>query len=221
MDLLWPDLGPDDAAANLRVTLSYLRRALEPDRPPGTPSYHLRVERDSVGLARSTHLRIDLADLREQLAAARARPAGAADRDACLAAAVELWRGEPLADLARLPEFAPEAAELRMLLAEAALSLAERRLAEGDTMQALHLAERVLAADPAAERGLRLLLAARLHRGEPIAIAAAMRRVQAALADLGVRPEPPTAMLIRQAQIRLAPAPRSAAGAYSTSGPAT
>src|SRR5262249_32214371 len=39
MDLLWPDLGPDDAAANLRVTLSYLRRALEPDRPPGTPSY--------------------------------------------------------------------------------------------------------------------------------------------------------------------------------------
>ena len=205
MDLLWPDLRPDDAAGNLRVTLSYLRRALEPDRPRGTPSYHLRVDGDTIGLTRSDHLRVDLADLREHLAGIPARPADAGDRDTGLAAAVELWRGEPLADLARLPAFAPEVAEVGMLLADAALLLGERRLAEGDTSQALRLAERVLAADPVAERSLRLLLAARLHRAEPVAVAAAMRRIEAALADLGVAPEPATAMLLRRARLTLAP----------------
>src|SRR5262249_49992166 len=121
------------------------------------------------------------------------------------------WRGEPLADLTRLPAFAPDAAQVRMLLTDATLTLGERRLAEGDTTQALHLAERVLAADAAAERALRLLLAAHLHRGEPVAVTAAVRRVEAALSDLGVRPEPPTAMLIRQARLRLAPPSRPAA----------
>jgi DNA-binding SARP family transcriptional activator len=214
MDLLWPDLPPADAAGNLRVTLSYLRRALEPDRPPGTPSHHLRVDRDSVGLVRSTHLQIDFADLREHLAPSAARSAGA-DPDRGLVAAVALWRGEPLADLARLPAFAADVAEVRMLLVEAALTLGERRLAEGDTAEALRLAERVLAADDVAERGLRLLLAARLHRGEPVAIAAAVRRVEAALADLGVRPEPATAMLLRQARIRLAPQSHTGSGMHA------
>ena len=210
MDLLWPDLRPDDAAGNLRVTLSYLRRALEPDRPRGTPSYHLRVDGDTIGLTRSDHLRVDLADLREHLAGAPAGPSDVGDRDTALAAAVELWRGEPLADLARLPAFAPEVAEVGMLLADAALLFGERRLAAGDTGQALRLAERVLAADPVAERALRLLLAARLHRAAPVAVAAAVGRIEAALADLGVAPEPATAMLLRRARITLAPGSRAA-----------
>ena len=211
MDLLWPEPGPDGAAGNLRVTLSYLRRALEPDRPRGTPSYHLRVEGDTIGLTRSARLRFDLDDLREHLAAAPAGP-DAGDPDTRLAAAVGLWRGDPLAAVARLPAFAPEVAEVGMLLADAALLLGERRLAEGDTSQALGLAERVLAADPVAERGLRLLLAARLHRAEPVAVAAAVRRIEAVLADLGVAPDPATAMLVRQARIRLAPGSRPALG---------
>jgi DNA-binding SARP family transcriptional activator len=210
MDLLWPDLPPDDAAGNLRVTLSYLRRALEPDRPRGTPSYHLRVDGDTIALRRSAALRVDLDDLRERLAGAPADPADSGDPDARLAAAVGLWRAEPLTDLARLPAFVPDVTEVEMLLTDAALLLGERRLAGGDTGGALRLAERVLAADPVAERALRLLLAARLHRGEPVAVAAAVRRIEAALADLGAGPEPATAMLVRRARITLAPGSRPA-----------
>jgi DNA-binding SARP family transcriptional activator len=212
MDLLWPDLRPDDAAGNLRVTLSYLRRALEPERPRGTPSYHLRVDADTISLRRSAGLQVDLDDVREHLACAAAGPADTGDRDIRLAAAVGMWRGEPLADLARLPRYAPEVAEVEMLLTDAALLLGERRLAEGDTGEALRLAERVLAADPVGERALRLLLAGRLHRGEPVAVAAAVRRIEAALTNLGVGAEPATAMLVRRARITLGPGSRPARG---------
>ena len=44
MDLLWPDLSAADAARNLRVTLTYLRRWLEPERGRGEAGFHLRVD---------------------------------------------------------------------------------------------------------------------------------------------------------------------------------
>jgi DNA-binding SARP family transcriptional activator len=90
MDLLWPGLDPEAAARNLRVTLTYLRRVLDPD--------HLRCDRTRVRLIRSKALTIDLAELHDHLDEARqARRRGdPAAADAALAAAVALWRGEPL-----------------------------------------------------------------------------------------------------------------------------
>ena len=42
IELLWPGLDPAKAARNMRVTLTHLRRLLEPDRSGGDASYHLR-----------------------------------------------------------------------------------------------------------------------------------------------------------------------------------
>jgi DNA-binding SARP family transcriptional activator len=203
MDLLWPDLDPPAAARNLRVTLTYLRRVLEPERRSGEPGYHLRVDRDTVWLAESATLGIDLHDLRAHLAAVRAAAAtgGLGAVDARLAAIVALWRGEPLSDLAGLPDPATQAGSLAAGLAGAAVMLGERRLTEGDPGQARHLAERALAVDPYGERGLRLLLAAELQRRDPAAIDRAVQRVRDALDALDAVCEPATAMVLRQAHL--------------------
>src|SRR6266849_7090299 len=38
VELLWGDEPPETAANNLQVHISQLRRALEPERPPGAPA---------------------------------------------------------------------------------------------------------------------------------------------------------------------------------------
>jgi LuxR family transcriptional regulator, maltose regulon positive regulatory protein len=203
LGLLWPDLDQSAAARNLRVTLTYLRRVLEPRRGAGEPGYHLRIDRDTVRLAASGTLRTDLCDLREHLAAVRESTSAGChgtveDR---LAAIVALWRGDPLSDLADVPGQAAEVSSVAAALAGAALMLGERRLAEGDVGPALHLAERALANGPYDERCLRLVLACELHRRDPAAIDRAVRRVCDALSALRTTGEPATAMLLRQARL--------------------
>ncbi len=43
-ELLWPDHSAAAGARNLRVTLTYLRQLLEPERPSGEASFHLRAD---------------------------------------------------------------------------------------------------------------------------------------------------------------------------------
>ena len=86
-----------------------------------------------------------------------------------------------------------------MRLADAALALGELRLAEGDTTGTIACAEQVLAVNPFAERALRLLLAAHLQRGDRLRARTASRRTLDALVELGLPPQPETAILLRQA----------------------
>lgn len=203
MDLLWPDLDPQAAARNLRVTLTYLRRVLEPDRPTGDGGCHLRTDRDRVRLVSSKALQIDLAELHGHLdGARRARMHGdplAADAD--LAAAVRLWRGAPLCELGGVPAFAAQTTAILAELTEATLTLGERRLAEGDTAAARHLAQRALAAEPYGERCMRLLVAAETQHRDPAAMERALHRVHEALDTLGTPPEPATTIVLRQAYL--------------------
>ena len=63
-DLLWPDLSARDGARNLRVTLTYLRQLLEPGRPAGEASFHLRADGSTIALHPSEYLVVDLWELR-------------------------------------------------------------------------------------------------------------------------------------------------------------
>ncbi|WP_229071057.1 BTAD domain-containing putative transcriptional regulator [Actinoplanes sp. DH11] len=193
--LLWPDLDPVAAARNLRVTLTYLRRAVDAD--------HLRCDRSRIRLVRSAALTVDVADLRERLdEAALARRLGdLAAAEAALSAAVALWRGEPLTDLAPLPGYDAMAAGLVAELTSATLTLGERCLARGDTTGAAGLARRALAAEPYAERCMRLMLAAETQRRDPVALGRAVTRVRSALSEIGARPEPATRIVLRQAEL--------------------
>jgi DNA-binding SARP family transcriptional activator len=79
------------------------------------------------------------------------------------------------------------------------LALAELRLVADDAAAAFALAERALSLEPFDARGHRVALAAALRGRRPAQIAAAHRRVAAALRQLGVPPDPPTAILLGQA----------------------
>jgi DNA-binding SARP family transcriptional activator len=120
-DDLWGDRPPEDAAHALQVNISRLRKALRDagagdvlvTRPPG---YLVEVDPDSVDAARFEGL---LTRAREE--AAREDHARAA---ATLSAALGLWRGPALADVADAPLARAEAARLE----EARLTALEERL---------------------------------------------------------------------------------------------
>jgi DNA-binding SARP family transcriptional activator len=203
IELLWPDLDPEKAARNMRVTLTHLRRLLEPDRSGGEASYHLRTDGDRIRLLESEFLSVDLWTLNAlDKRAGQARADGDIDRAAALLAdAVALWRGEPLPDLhyAGDPDIEVEADQVRGRHVGHLLALSELRLVADDAAASFALAERALSLEPFDARGQRVALAAALRSRCPARIAAAHRRVCSALRQLGVPPDPPTAILLRQA----------------------
>jgi len=203
IDLLWPGLDPAKAARNMRVTLTHLRRLLEPDRSGGDASYHLRSEGDTIRLIPSPFLSVDLWTLDNlDKRAVQARADGDIDRTAALLAdAVTLWRGDPLPDLhhVRSPDIAVEVDQVRIRHVGHLLALGELRLVADDAAESFALAERALALEPFDARGHRVALAAALRGRRPAQIAAARRMVCSALKQLGVPPDPPTAILLRQA----------------------
>ncbi|WP_439656433.1 hypothetical protein ACSHWB_28925 [Lentzea sp. HUAS TT2] len=180
IDLLWPGLDPASAARNLRVTMTHLRRLLEPGRTGGEASYFLRSDSETIRLVRGDLLTVDLWSFHELDAGE----------------AVELWRGEPLPDLAELCE--AEIAQITARHVHNLLALGELRLVTGDPAEAHRLAERALALEPFEPRGHRLALAAALRARNPQRTVRTRARVLDSLRQLGVGPDPATEILLRQ-----------------------
>ena len=203
IELLWPGLDPAKAARNLRVTLTHLRRLLEPDRSGGDASYHVRTDGDTIRLLESEFLSVDLWTLGVLgKRADQARADGDIDRAAALLTdAVALWRGDLLPDLHYVsnPDIEVEVDQVRIRHVSHLLALGELRLVADDAQESFALAERALSLEPFDARGHRVALAAALRGRHPAQIAAAHRRVCAALRQLGIPPDPPTAILLRQA----------------------
>jgi LuxR family transcriptional regulator, maltose regulon positive regulatory protein len=199
--LLWPDLDVADGARNLRVTLSYLRRLLEPQRPAREASFHLRADTSTIRLFASPKLTVDLWEFRRLTTeAARAREqgdvSGTIER---LAAATSLWRGAPLTDLDRVPGFGAEIERIRVQQVTLLLTLGRLQFAQDATAEAFECAERALAIDPFVEQAHRLAIAASLQRRDPVRVSSAVQRLRHALNELGMPPEPTTAVLLRHA----------------------
>ncbi|HKE74637.1 MAG TPA: BTAD domain-containing putative transcriptional regulator [Acidimicrobiales bacterium] len=201
MDLLWPGLDVERARGNLRVTLSHLRRLLEPGRPAGDPAYFVRADSEHVRLPEVAGLTVDLWEAQRCLAdadaARRAGDVGArADR---LGAATARWRGRPLPDLDRVADLATVGHQVTATLVDAVLERGELDLIAGSARRAAACADRALAADPYRERAHRLAVAAHLQARDRPATAATVERLGRVLDELGVDPEDTTAMLLRQA----------------------
>ncbi|MCF7548688.1 BTAD domain-containing putative transcriptional regulator [Pseudonocardia sp. WMMC193] len=161
VDDLWPDDPPARATATVQVFVSNLRRALEPDRPRGTPArvlvteapgYRLAVAADAV----DAHVFTDL--LR------RARESDEPDEVArLLGAAAALWRGPALSGLPDAPFARTEAARLEELRLGAAEDHAEAELALGHHADQVAGLERRVRTHPLRERSRAQLMLA-LHR---------------------------------------------------------
>jgi DNA-binding SARP family transcriptional activator len=198
-------LDAETGGKNLRVTLAHLRRLLEPDRPTGEASFHLRTDGTTIQLFASRKLVVDLWELRRlSTEACRARREGDLDRAIELFdAATSPWRGAPLTDLDRLAGLDAEAEAARLLQLSSLLALGEMQLTRGAAAEALTSAERALAIDPFLEQAHRLAIGANVQRHDPARVRAVVDRATQALDDLGVTPEPATAMLMRHAAVQL------------------
>jgi LuxR family maltose regulon positive regulatory protein len=200
-DLLWPDRDGRNGARNLRVTLTYLRQLLEPGRPTGEASFHLRADGATIALHRSDHLVVDLWEVQRLVDEATAsRAGGDTDRTiALLSTATSRWRGEPLCDLGSVAGEEHEIEHARLLHLGATLDLGELRLARGQMAHASLEAERALTVDPYSERAHRLAIAAALHAHDQERANVAVERTVAMLDEFGFDPEPATKILLRQA----------------------
>ncbi|MYV99647.1 BTAD domain-containing putative transcriptional regulator, partial [Streptomyces sp. SID3343] len=187
---LWHGESPHRALGSVQTFVSHLRRALEPDRAPRTPSavlvtappgYAFRVGKDEVDAWR----------FEAQVHRAGTLLGAGAAEDALreLTAALDLWRGPAYAQFADEPWARPEAARLEELRLVAVERRAEAGLAIGQASGIVPGLEAHAAAHPLREESWRLLALA-LYRcarqGDALAV---LRRVRAALRDeLGVEP---------------------------------
>jgi LuxR family transcriptional regulator, maltose regulon positive regulatory protein len=200
---LWPDLADGAARNNLRVTLSYLNRALDPDRAAQDPGA-VRERGEQLRLADDPWLTVDVRRFEEALAHARRL-----ERDGAIDAAVEryleavaVYRGDYLADSdAEWAE--PVRSHLRTEVVRSGIRAGELLVARGRADHALELAKRAIAAERWSEPARRLFAEACAARGDRAGAARALADCAAVLDELGVGPEPETAMLARRLGLTL------------------
>lgn len=189
---LWPE--HLDGGRNLRVTLSYAQRVLQPDRPAPDPPYFLRSDGTWLRLEGGEHLEVDAWRLDALLDEAE-RADQAAEPGQALASYVEalpLWRGEPYQDAPDAGWVEAERTRLRGRFVSGALRASELLLARGDHEGARRAAERATVADPVSEPACRLVARACLAAGDRVGAQRAVEACRRALAELGLAPEPAT-----------------------------
>ncbi|WP_308214246.1 BTAD domain-containing putative transcriptional regulator [Umezawaea endophytica] len=185
IDDLW-DEAPDGALGAVQTFVGALRKALEPDRPPRTPSrllvsappgYALRAEPDAVDAQRFEAA---------VATAAASRPEAALG---LLDEALGLWRGPAYAEFADQAWARGEATRLDEVRLLAVARRAEAALALGRAAESVPDLEAHVAAHPLHEDGRRLLALALYRTGRQGDALATLRRArEALLADLGVDP---------------------------------
>jgi DNA-binding SARP family transcriptional activator len=200
VDALWPDLDPEAAHRNLRVTLTYAQRVLEPERRKGEAPFFLRQSGTTLALVGPPHLTVDLLEFESLVERAddtdrRGIPSVALE---LLEAAVTLWRGNCLADVAYEEWAQAVGQEHTGRFVRAAVRAGELNLATGHTAAARRHARRALAADSWCEAAHRVLIAAALADDDRGGAARALDDCEKMLADLGVEPGLETAMLRRR-----------------------
>lgn len=189
-DALWPGLEPAVADRNLRVTLAYLQRVLEPERRKGEAPFLVRQEGPTLVLAGAPHVEIDLDELEDLVDRAEE-----ADRRGVPSVARQLfetacagWRGPCLTDV-QYEEWAQAAIQrVTARYVVAAVRAAELALAAGETAAARRGAGRALDVDEWSEPAHRVLIAAAAADGDRAGAARATAACRRMLCELGLDP---------------------------------
>lgn len=187
-DLFWSEHSNQQARASLRYLLLELRKQFSGD---------LLVTAQSIGFNCQAPYWLDVDELRATLSADLS--AVTTER---LQAAVELYQGEFLAGfyVRNVPVFEEWVTRQREDLHDVAVRglymLAERYLAQGDTMRTLATTQRLLTLEPWHEAAHRLRMHGLALDGQPAAALAQYEQLRQRLADeLGVQPSAETTVL--------------------------
>lgn len=194
---LWPDLDEVAGGANLRTTLNYLHRVLEPERQVGDATFQVRADGDILRLEHQ-HLTVDAWELESHLDAAAAAESAGTPSVALAAyeAALDLWHGDYLEGV--YDDWAiPERDRLRARFLAASVRAGELLIAKGEADRALTIATRAVETEPWSEPAHRLSIAAHLARRDCASARRALGRCHAALDEMGAEPTRETVMLER------------------------
>ena len=204
IDGLWGDAPPATAAKLVQLYVSHLRKAMAGCADEGAIAtrgggYELRVGRNQVDVARFERL----------LAQGAAREA------------LSLWRGPPLADVAKEPFAAPEIRRLHELRTAALEVAIDQDLEAGRHREVLPELESLLAREPLRERLHAQRMLALYRCGRQADALEAYRQARAALVEqIGVEPGPALRRLheaiLRQDPSLDAPADRAGGPGPST-----
>ncbi len=198
---LWPDLSPDRAVANLRVTLSQLLDVLDPDRVRGGGSSMVQERNNSLTIITGMDLLIDVREVRDL--AKRVVQALDAGEDALAVTAarrvVDLvdhgttLGGGDAGEWVERHQRAFDELVVRALrqVGPVALALGEHELAE-------HIGSLALEIDPWAETSARLVVQARLAGHDLDGARRALAVLVTRLAEIEVPPQPETRDLFAQ-----------------------
>jgi predicted ATPase/DNA-binding SARP family transcriptional activator len=182
IDALWGETPPDTARNTIQVYVSQLRKLLpEGMLETAPPGYRLTVDPESVDLFRFVRL---CEEGRTRLAKGDA--AGAAET---LRAALDLWRGAPLADFAWEPFAHAEIARLEELRLAALEDRIDADLALARHGQLIPELELLVTEEPLRERLRAQLMLALYRTGRQADALAEYQRARRALVDeLGIEP---------------------------------
>lgn len=193
----WPELGEAAAARNLRVTLSYLQKALEPSRAPRSAAGIVHATGEHLSL--DTEVEIDADDfVADMHRATELDRAGAPTSALALyGAALDRYRGRYLAEVTASWAEATQA-RLHLLAVGGMLRAGELELATGEPERAIAWATRASLASEGNERAARLHASCLAGIGDRLGAVRVLRAVVERLADEAVEPELETAQLLRR-----------------------
>jgi len=190
---LWPDADLDAAERQFKVTLNALNAALEPNRPPRVAPFFIRRQGLAYSFAPSYGVWIDVDEFELRAAAASDDP-DFARRNAQIA--VQLYRGDYLAEALYDPWTIEERERLLARYLDVAVRYAERLSAEGDQAEAIQICEQVLRRDRCYEEAYQCLMRAHARAGSRSQALRSYARCLHALQDeLGMAPLPETTAL--------------------------
>jgi DNA-binding SARP family transcriptional activator len=182
---LWGEDAPPSAVKTVQVYVARLRKALgDPGLLVTTPGgYCLRVEPGGLDAERFER---QVAAGRDALAAGRSEEAAAE-----LRAALELWRGPPLAELASMPFALAEVARLEEQQLAAVELRVDAELAAGHHAELVAELQQLAGANPWRERLHAQLMLALYRAGRQAEALEAYRRAREVLVEqLGIEPGP-------------------------------
>ncbi|RAM38672.1 hypothetical protein DBZ45_03560 [Arthrobacter globiformis] len=188
---LWADLDGASALHNLQVSVSSLRRALQPAGLAG--DCRLLVRRgEAYALVLDERSRVDLLEfdraVRDAALARSARDSEAAA--AILHRALDLYAGEVLPEDGSAEWLSDTRERYRLRAAEGAATLAGLELALGNAAEAAAAAARSVEIDPWRDESWRTLIGIYRSSGDLAAAERAERRYQGMLKALGVPSDP-------------------------------
>ncbi|MFK8023931.1 MAG: BTAD domain-containing putative transcriptional regulator [Ilumatobacter sp.] len=199
-ELLWPELDAKAASNNLRVTLTYLNRALEPDRAPDEPPIYVTQQGETIGLHPEVVTDLDEFRLAVRNGMSHARRRAPRSAIASYEQAARLYHGTFLAGQEADWLVGPRD-RARFDAIHTYLRLGELTLASGEPEEAIRWALHARDFGERHDRVERLLAGCQLATGDRAGAVATLRDLSNTLRSDGVEPEVETVRMLERLTI--------------------